>query len=123
MQQVTRGGTAILLGEAGGVLPINSVTLIASVETTEEKMVRKAFALALRGLRRQSGFSQEKLALEGVNRSHVSEMERGRRDPKLSMLFRLSSLLGISFMTFAREIDRHYTRLVERERNKPPQRD
>lgn len=78
-------------------------------------MIRKAFALALRSLRRRAGFSQEKLALEGIDRSHVSGLERGRSDPKLSMLFRLSEFLGIPLLTLVREIERNYIKLKERD--------
>lgn len=80
--------------------------------------MKQAFAMALRAQRRRAGFSQEKLALEGLNRGHLSELERGLHDPRLSMLFRLADLLNMDFMTLCREIDRHYLRLTERETRK-----
>lgn len=86
--------------------------------TTRDALILRAFALALRSLRRRAGFSQERLALEGIDRSHVSGLERGRSDPKLTMLFRLAELLNIPFLNLAREIERNYIRLMEREARK-----
>lgn len=81
-------------------------------------MIRKAFALTLRSLRRRAGFSQEKLALEGIDRSYVSDLERGRSDPKLTMLFRLAELFNIPLVNLIREIERNYIKLTERESRK-----
>lgn len=78
---------------------------------SHERLVLQAFAAALRTLRKRKGFSQEKLSLEGVSRSHVSDLERGLRDPKLTMLVKLCDLLGIEFVVLAREIERNLGRL------------
>lgn len=80
--------------------------------------MKQAFAMTLRAQRRRAGFSQEKLALEGLNRGHLSELERGLHDPRLSMLFRLADLLSIDFLSLCREIERHYLRLSERDARK-----
>lgn len=85
---------------------------------TQDALIRKAFALTLRSLRRRSGFSQERLALEGIDRSHVSRLERGQSDPKLSMLFKIAELLNIPLLTLVREIERNYVRLEERDSRK-----
>lgn len=82
---------------------------------SEEELILEAFAMALRTLRKRTGLSQEKLALEGVNRSYVSDMERGRRDPRLTMMIRLCGLLNIPLLTLAREIERNYERLKEKQ--------
>lgn len=71
-----------------------------------ETEVVKAFAAALRAVRRRKGLSQEKLSLEGVSRSHLSDLERGVRDPRLTMLWKLCELLDIEFTVLAREIER-----------------
>ena len=76
-----------------------------------ERLVLQAFAAALRSLRQRKGLSQEKLSLEGVSRSHVSDLERGLRDPRLTMLVRLCELLGVELTAFAREIERNLVRL------------
>jgi len=49
----------------------------------------------LRALRLKAGLSQEALALEaGVNRTYVSQLERGVANPSLMILHRISMVLG-----------------------------
>jgi transcriptional regulator with XRE-family HTH domain len=79
-----------------------------------ESIRRRAFGQALRTLRKQAGLSQEQLAAEGISRGHISEMERGERDPRLSMLFRLSGLLKVPLSVLVTEIERDYLRLTDR---------
>src|SRR5262245_42646017 len=78
----------------------------------KEDDVRRAFGLALRALRRRAGYSQEQLALAGISRGHISEMERGQRDPRLSMLVHLSRLLKVPLSVLVVEIERNYLRLT-----------
>jgi transcriptional regulator with XRE-family HTH domain len=54
----------------------------------------RAFGQALREVRRERGFSQERLALEsGLDRTYISLLERGVQSPTLRTIFKLSSLL------------------------------
>jgi transcriptional regulator with XRE-family HTH domain len=54
------------------------------------------FGGVLRRIRRERDLSQEALAaLAGVARNHMSELERGRRDPRLSTLVQIADALGI----------------------------
>ena len=54
------------------------------------------FGNALRQLRIEKGFSQENLAMEaGLDRTYISMLERGIRQPSLSSLFALASALGV----------------------------
>jgi transcriptional regulator with XRE-family HTH domain len=56
-----------------------------------------AFGWVLRERRIQVGLSQEKLALEAdVDRTFVSLLERGERQPTLSTLWRLAGALGVA---------------------------
>jgi transcriptional regulator with XRE-family HTH domain len=56
-----------------------------------------AFGRVLREHRAKVGLSQEALALEaGVDRTFVSLLERGKRQPTLETLFRLAKVLDIS---------------------------
>jgi transcriptional regulator with XRE-family HTH domain len=58
--------------------------------------VRKAFGAALRELRLKRGLSQEGLALESdLDRTFVSMLERGLRQPSLGTLFALSVVLNV----------------------------
>lgn len=57
----------------------------------------EAFGLVLRKLRIDKGLSQERLALEGnLDRTFISMLERGLRQPSLTTLIHISNVLGIS---------------------------
>lgn len=59
--------------------------------------IRKRFGTKLRSLREQHGWSQEEFAdRAGMHRTYVSSIERGIRNPTLSVLERLAKALGIS---------------------------
>ena len=56
----------------------------------------KAFGLVLKDLRKSKGISQEKLALVGdLDRTFISLMERGQRQPSLTTILRISEALDI----------------------------
>lgn len=58
--------------------------------------IAKAFGNALRETRRAAGMSQEMLALvSGVDRTFVSMMERGIRQPALSTVFAVARALNV----------------------------
>ena len=55
-----------------------------------------AFGQVLRELRKKRGLSQERLALEaGIDRTFVSLLERGLRQPTLRTMFTLGRTLGV----------------------------
>jgi len=57
---------------------------------------RKAFGRQLAALRREKGWSQEKLALEsGLARSYLGGVERGQRNIALVNICKLAETLGI----------------------------
>jgi transcriptional regulator with XRE-family HTH domain len=59
--------------------------------------VATAFGAVLRDCRQKAGISQEALAdAASVDRTYVSLLERGLRQPTLDTLFRLSQALDIS---------------------------
>ncbi len=61
----------------------------------------RAFATSLRYFRMQGNLSQEQLAFKaGVDRTYVSGIERGRRNPTLGTIGRLISALEIDEITF-----------------------
>lgn len=56
----------------------------------------KSFGRNLRRLRKERGHSQEGFALaSGVDRSYVGGLERGDRNPALSMIIRLAEALDV----------------------------
>ncbi|MCF7997106.1 MAG: helix-turn-helix domain-containing protein [Chromatiaceae bacterium] len=57
----------------------------------------QAFGIVLRDLRRTRSLSQEALALEcELDRTFISLMERGLRQPSLTTILQLSGPLGIT---------------------------
>jgi len=59
--------------------------------------ISKAFGRVLRELRAKAGLSQEQLALSaGLDRTYISLLERGLRQPTLSTLFRLADILEVA---------------------------
>jgi transcriptional regulator with XRE-family HTH domain len=56
-----------------------------------------AFGRAIRALREERGIAQEAFALRcDIDRSHYSGMERGERNPSLSMVFKIAAALDVS---------------------------
>ena len=65
-----------------------------------------AFGVVLRSLRTKAGLSQEELALESdLDRSFISLLERGLRQPTLKTIFQLVDALEVSFTEFAIQLD------------------
>lgn len=63
---------------------------------TDGKSVQKAFGEALRQMRVSRGISQQELALESeLDRTYISLLERGLRQPTITTLMGLSDALGI----------------------------
>ncbi len=56
----------------------------------------KAFGAAMKAFRTEKGLSQEKLAhVSGLDRTFISLLERGRRQPSLGSLLTLAQALGV----------------------------
>ncbi|RZZ89656.1 XRE family transcriptional regulator [Pseudoxanthomonas winnipegensis] len=63
---------------------------------TDSKSVQKAFGEALRQMRVSRGISQQELALESeLDRTYISLLERGLRQPTITTLMGLSDALDI----------------------------
>jgi transcriptional regulator with XRE-family HTH domain len=55
-----------------------------------------AFGHVIRQIRTEKGFSQEKLSFEsGLDRSYISQLECGLRQPSLVTIFQLAKALQI----------------------------
>lgn len=66
-----------------------------------------AFGEVLRAKRKEAGLSQEKLALDvGLERTFISMMERGQRQPSLTTLLKLAPALGCSAADLVSEVER-----------------
>lgn len=59
--------------------------------------VRNRLAKNLRRLRQQKGWSQEAFADEaGLHRTYVSDLERGARNPTITVVDKLAVALGVT---------------------------
>jgi len=73
------------------------VKTAASKRKDDKSKEMAAFGRALYSLRIQNGLSQEELAFESdIDRSYVSMLERGEKEPCLVVLFKLSRALKTS---------------------------
>ena len=71
-------------------------------------MLSKRFGIVLRDLRKESKLSQEKLAeLAGYDRTYISLLERGLRQPTITTLFDLSKALHISPSSLVKAVEEY----------------
>jgi transcriptional regulator with XRE-family HTH domain len=62
----------------------------------EDSKLEAVFSETLREIRKENGFSQERLALEsGYHRTYVGMLERGQQNPTLRTITRLAKVLGV----------------------------
>jgi transcriptional regulator with XRE-family HTH domain len=60
------------------------------------EVIEKKFGDLLKKLRNDKSLSQEQLAFEsGLDRTYISLIERGQRNPTLTTLFKISNALEI----------------------------
>lgn len=67
--------------------------------------IRKKFGKRLRQLREERGWSQEEFAdRAGLHRTYVSAVERGVRNPTLSVLERLAKALSMKLSELVQSV-------------------
>lgn len=72
----------------------------------DEQRLRETFGNELRKARHATGISQEQLALQvGLDRTYISMLERGIRQPSLKTIFLLCSALGVRGSELIRRIE------------------
>ena len=65
-----------------------------------------AFGLGLRRTRGERGLTQQQLAgMAGLDRSYLSELERGMRNPTLTVQFRLADALAVRLSDLIRQAE------------------
>jgi transcriptional regulator with XRE-family HTH domain len=58
--------------------------------------IQQRLGANLRKLRTAKGWSQEQFAFEaGIHRTYISDLERGARNPTISVVQRLADCLGV----------------------------
>nr|KAJ9622943.1 hypothetical protein H2204_011423 [Knufia peltigerae] len=71
---------------------------------TDGKAVQKIFGEVLRAVRTEREISQQDLALEAdLDRTYISMLERGLRQPTLSTLIALADAMGIDAASLVQE--------------------
>jgi len=71
-----------------------------------DKNLIHAFGKALKALRNDRGLSQEDLAFKAdLDRTYISMLERGIRQPTLTTIFQLSKVLGVSASGLLKNIE------------------
>lgn len=65
-----------------------------------DKVLAKRFGSVLASYRGKAGLSQQSLALNcGLDRTYISLLERGLRQPSLTTIFSLAEALGVQPQT------------------------
>lgn len=73
------------------------------------KGINKSFGDVLRSLRTDAELSQESLALEcDLDRTFISLLERGLRQPSLQTIFKLAEVLNISPSDLIKKVEMHF---------------
>ena len=74
--------------------------------------VETVFGRILKESRKRAGLSQEALALEcKIDRTYISLLERGKRQPPLNMLFKISKVLNVPAHKMVEQIEEQ-TKLI-----------
>lgn len=74
-------------------------------------MIEQAFGQVLKELRNERKMSQERLAIASeLDRTFISLMERGKRQPSLVTIFKISSALQISPAEFIAKVEKQLTK-------------
>ncbi len=74
--------------------------------------IKRAFAKALKELRQAKGLSQEALALEAdLDRTYISLLERGLRQPSLTTIFLLAKVLSCKPSELVARVENLHKRL------------
>ncbi len=77
-------------------MSVDSQSRNADAVRVDKNLTRK-FGVVLRELRREAGLTQRDLVFEcGLDRTFVSLLERGLRQPSLTTLFVLAAALNVS---------------------------
>lgn len=68
--------------------------------------ISEALSIVLKYNRNKAGFSQEELAHKcDLDRTYISLLERGKRNPTINVLFSISAALNLSTSEFVRQIE------------------
>ena len=87
--------------------------------TSFEPEIARAFGTVTRQTRVDLGVAQDQMALiAGVDRSYFGKLERGERQPSLSILLRIAAALGVSGAELVKRTEAAMTKPKGRVRDK-----
>ena len=87
--------------------------------TSFEPEIARAFGTVTRQTRVDLGVAQDQMALiAGVDRSYFGKLERGERQPSLSILLRIAGALGVSGAELVKRTEAAMTKANGRVRDK-----
>ncbi len=70
--------------------------------------VNELFGNAIRTLRKRSGLSQDTLAHRAeIDRTYMSSIERGKKNPTIKVIYKLSVGLGITVSDIVNEFEKN----------------
>ena len=73
-----------------------------------------AMSVEIKARRQELGFSQEDLAGQcDLDRPYISLLEVGRKQPTISVLYRIAVGLGLSLEEFSRRVENRYASAVK----------
>jgi transcriptional regulator with XRE-family HTH domain len=85
-----------------------------SSSTRNRDNVAQAFGDALKALRVNAGVSQEQMSRRsGMERTYISQLERGLRDPSLSYVLRVAEFFKVAPGTLVRDVARRLRKGVQ----------
>ncbi|MDR0770273.1 MAG: helix-turn-helix domain-containing protein [Burkholderiales bacterium] len=85
--------------------------MLMSMAHTRAADIGKIFGKVLQQHRSQRDISQEELAFQaGVDRTFISRLERGIRQPTITTLISIGQALGVSAATLVQEAEKEYLR-------------
>ena len=85
--------------------------MLMSMTQNKATDIGKAFGRVLRQYRSQKGISQEELAFQAdVDRTFISRLERGIRQPTITTLINIGLALGVPAASLVQEAEKEYLR-------------
>lgn len=77
------------------------------MKTVDRAALGRALAETCKTLRKRAGIAQEALAYQaGLERAHLSRIERGLGNPNLETIYKLLPPLAVDFPEFAAEFEK-----------------
>jgi len=92
---------------------VHALTRLPEVRPSRNQLLIDALAVEVKTRRRELSLTQEDLAGRcELDRPFISLIEVGKKQPSISVLYRIGVALDLTFEEFSRRIDRRYRKEV-----------